>query len=390
MPKSSNSLSQESRIHDAKNSNAAAQSSSDHVRDEIFTSKNAIYAAGSMAAVGLAIRFAPVATGEAVAKVALDSAESLGSNLLKPAGRSIMSLAHASKRVIAQEGERVYLSSFSSVKPTGRVEGLLSGLEEKALIRAANTPKDIGVSQDSWLARIYEKSRSAVVSLEKEGGKHAGSGFIVDADKKLVATAHHVVAGLEDVAHNVRLHSGESVSARVVGFDQSADVAVLKITGNPSVNLQALKLGEPLELQSKRAAAMGFPQFGDGRAVISPGAFKSAAYTEQSRLHFAMKTYFGNSGGPIVGNDGAAISLVKTGIEAGEYSAPDTIGANIEHLRSLLGVVRDREVAQGPLSIDSEILSSGRAMFSANDIFALRDNPALAAKLKSDLAVRIL
>jgi hypothetical protein len=81
---------------------------------------------------------------------------------------------------------------------------------------------------------------------------------------------------------------------------------------------------------------------------------------------------------------------VKTGIEAGEYSAPDTIGANIEHLRSLLGVVRDREVAQGPLSIDSEILSSGRAMFSANDIFALRDNPALAAKLKSDLAVRIL
>jgi hypothetical protein len=103
-----------------------------------------------------------------------------------------------------------------------------------------------------------------------------------------------------------------------------------------------------------------------------------------------MKTYFGNSGGPIVGNDGAAISLVKTGIEAGEYSAPDTIGANIEHLRSLLGVVRDREVAQGPLSIDSEILSSGRAMFSANDIFALRDNPALAAKLKSDLAVRIL
>lgn len=132
MPKSSISLSQESRIHDATNSNSAAQDNSDHVRDELFSRKNAIYAAGSMAALGLAIRFAPVATGEAVAKVAIDGAESLGGNLLKPAGRSIMSLTHATKRVIAQEGERVYLSSFSSVKPTGRVEGLLSELEEKA------------------------------------------------------------------------------------------------------------------------------------------------------------------------------------------------------------------------------------------------------------------
>jgi S1-C subfamily serine protease len=378
--------------------------------DELFTTKGAVYAAGSVAALALAVRFAP----SAAVNVAGEAAESLGANVLKAAGRSSSAIAGEAERVLAKEAiagaattatedlatisrarvETVRIPSFNSVRPTGRADGVLSELEEKALTGAENTPKMIGVKSDSWLARIYEETRPAVVGIERQPGKHAGTGFFVDSDKRLLATAHHVVAGLEDATHTVRLHTGEALPARVIGFDEDADVAVLKLAGKVSGNearqFQTLRLGTPLDLESKRAAAIGLPQGNDATAVISPGAFKSAAYTSQSRLHFSMKTFFGNSGGPIVGRDGSAISLVKNGVEAGEHSGPDTIGANIEHLRSLLSVVRDREISHGPLAVESEILSRGRAMLSPKDIFALRDNPELAAKIKTELSVKLL
>ncbi|MBU6453552.1 MAG: S1C family serine protease [Cyanobacteria bacterium REEB67] len=389
---------------------AASHSASQQWLGELFTTKGAVYAVGSVAALGLAVRFAP----SAAVNVAGEAAESLGANVLKAAGRSSSTIAGDAERVLAKEAlagaknsigedlaaisraraETVHIPSFNSVRPTGRTDCVLSELEEKALTKAENTPKMIGVKADSWLARVYEQTKPAVVGLERQSGKHAGTGFFVDADKRLLATAHHVVAGLEEATHTVRLHTGEALPARVIGFDEEADVAVLKLAGKVSGSearqFQALRLGTPLELESKRAAAIGLPQGNDGTAVISPGAFKSAAYTSQSRLHFSMKTFFGNSGGPIVGKDGSAISLVKNGVEAGEHSGPDTIGANIEHLRSLLSVVRDREISQGPLAMDSEILSRGRAMLSPKDIFALRDNPELAAKVKTELSVKLI
>ena len=206
----------------------------------------------------------------------------------------------------------------------------------------------------------------------------------------MLATDHHVVSGLEVELHHIRLHNGSIFSARVVGYDEGADVALLKVSGRPGDKFAALDLGSPLSIGSKRAAAMGFPQTGDGAAVIAFGRFTHAAFTDHSRLYFDMKTYFGHSGGPILGRDGKVISVVKNGVEAGEFSAPETIGSNIEHLRSLITVVRDRGIESGPLSIDSEILERGRRMLSAKEILGLSNKPEIGVRLQKDLSVKVI
>lgn len=332
-------------------------------------------AAGILAA-GVAIKFAPRAVGPMFRA---------GEELL--AGESTAAGETALNSAVAAVKGRVNLPSFASVKAAGQVAGETAGQSAHS---AADIPGIVNVASDSWLARTYEAVKPSVLQMQTEQGRAMGSGFIVDAEKNLLATSHHVVEGLEHQTHSVQLGTGQRFQARVIGFDRDADVAVLKIDGAGGHKFQALDLGTPLELESKRAAAIGFPQTGDKLPVISPGSFTHAMYTEQSRLYFDMKTFFGNSGGPIVSREGRVLGLVKTGTPADEYTAAGTIGANVEHLRSVLGLVRNREIAQGPLSVESEILGRGRAMLSASDILGLNQAPETAVKIKSNLAVRVL
>lgn len=273
------------------------------------------------------------------------------------------------------------LPSFSSVKSTGRPDDIAEVKD--------HLPRPVNVAADSWLAKLYDSTKPALVRLHTIEGRQLGSGFFVDSKRGLLATNHHVIAGREEQNHLIYLADGKSYQARPVGIDPLADIAVLKVVGKPDQNFPALKLGNPLEIPSKRAAAMGYPMTGETMPVISPGSLSHLAYTGDSRLHFNMKSYFGNSGSPIVGRDGTVLAVLKTGVAAGEYSAPSTIGANVEHLRTLLKAIGNT-AKDGPLALDTEILSQGRRIFNAEDIIALRNNPQKAEQLKRELAVRIV
>lgn len=273
---------------------------------------------------------------------------------------------------------KIELPAFASVKPIG--ESAKAG---------ENIPGLVKVASDSWLARIYESSKSSVVRVHSGDGQALGSGFFVDSDKRLLATSYHVVAGLEHNKQVIRLFGGRSYEASVIAIDQGADLAVLKIAGNPAFRFDALKLGTPLQAESKRAAAIGYPMHAE-LPVISPGSLNYLAYTGQSRIGFTMKTYHGNSGGPIVGRDGSVLAVLTNGIEAGSHSAPMTTGYNVEHLRTLVNLARHREIKDGVLSIDTEILAQGRKMISSEDLRALQTAPDTMATLKQRLSVKVL
>jgi len=347
--------------------------------NEYFTGNQALALAGSAVAAAIAIKLGPRAIAPmfraAEGVIARDSA-------------AVDEQALSSTAAMAKS--RVNVPSFASFKPISQAESLAEETTEQALSNPANKPGALNVSADGWLARTYESVGKSVVRMQRENGKPLGSGFVVDADRNLIATSHHLIDGIEHQPQFVKLPSGQTLSAKVIGFDAEADVAVLKLTGKPNQPLNALDLGTPLELRTKRAAAIGFPQTSPEVPVISPGRFTHAAYTGESRLYFDMKTYFGNSGGPIVNREGQVLGLVKTGTPADQYSNAGTIGANVEHLRALLGLVKDREIAQGPLSLQSIILERGRAMVSASDIFALKSTPEVAADLARQLSVKVL
>src|SRR5262249_41583965 len=48
-------------------------------------------------------------------------------------------------------------------------------------------------------AEVVEKVLPATVLLTAPGGATLGTGFLIDADARLVATSHHVVAGRDKV-----------------------------------------------------------------------------------------------------------------------------------------------------------------------------------------------
>ncbi|GAB4352819.1 MAG: Do family serine endopeptidase [Gammaproteobacteria bacterium] len=92
----------------------------------------------------------------------------------------------------------------------------------------------------------------------------AGSGVIVDADNGYVLTNHHVIANADEIA--VTLRDGRTFSARLVGSDPEADIAVIQI---PAKNLTALEMADSDKLRvGDFVVAIGNP-FGLGQTVTS-------------------------------------------------------------------------------------------------------------------------
>jgi serine protease Do len=128
---------------------------------------------------------------------------------------------------------------------------------------STESPKDIAHQLNDAYTAVYEKVAPAVVVVDVEKnnrpsnpanppdgfdfffrGPHddgdqpdqsEGSGFIVRQDGYIV-TNNHVIDGGDKI--EVKLKDGRTVPAKVVGFDERTDVAVIKIdaTGLPTIN----------------------------------------------------------------------------------------------------------------------------------------------------------
>lgn len=380
---------------------------SDSSEDSAQTFRRELELAGGVLTLGLVAKFSPSVVPKLVSLLspALSQAPKLLTQVEKSVpirvGEKLFGLVPAAGEIAPAQKLLPLLKSAQMVKsgkdsvelPSFNLVGKLknSGEEfEAAEVELRNRPSSIRVSPDSWLARLYEEKKPAVVRIDSEDATSGGSGFFVDSQKNLLATNYHVVAGVEEQNQVVRLFNGRSYMARTLAYDQEADLAVLKIVGNHPYRFQALELGTPLQMSSKRAAAIGYPGTNRHAPVISPGSLDFVAYSGSGRLHFNMQTYHGNSGGPIFDRDGRVISILKSGVGAGAHSSASSIGANVEHLRTMVNLVRSREIMQGPLEIETEILHRGRRIFQAQDWLEMQKKPESLHKMKDALAVRVL
>ena len=93
---------------------------------------------------------------------------------------------------------------------------------------------------DNSIAKGIDKIFDAVVVIENyKNGKLAGtgSGFIYDA-YGYVMTNHHVIANNDELF--VILSNGEKISAKLIGSDEYADIAVLKIDKKYATKIASL------------------------------------------------------------------------------------------------------------------------------------------------------
>jgi serine protease Do len=144
-----------------------------------------------------------------------------------------------------------------------------------------------------------------------------GTGFIVRGDGVIVTNAH-VVAGADSVS--VMMRDGSVYPAKVLGADETNDIAVIKIDAK---NLPVVKLGNSNSLLiGEWAIAIGNPYgfyFGNAEPSVSAGVISAtqrniiapneggASYFDMIQTDAAINP--GNSGGPLVDADGEVIGV---------------------------------------------------------------------------------
>jgi S1-C subfamily serine protease len=188
-------------------------------------------------------------------------------------------------------------------------------------------PSDLELSPEERInVAVYEKVNRSVVNIKTETvrtdaffflatetpGEGAGSGSVFDTQGHIL-TNYHVVDDARAI--EVTLFDGKSYDARVVGHDESNDIAVLKINA-PASSLVPVEIGDSTNLRvGQRVFAIGNP-FGFER-TMSIGIISSLNRTLPARNQRLIKSVIqidaainpGSSGGPLLDGRGRLIGM---------------------------------------------------------------------------------
>ncbi len=185
-------------------------------------------------------------------------------------------------------------------------------------------------------AEVYSQNVNTVVAISNQGlttnifgqvsrTASSGSGFIISADGYIVSN-YHVVSGASKLS--VILADGTEYDAAIVGYDQSNDIAVLKIDAK---NLPCVTIGSSESLvEGDRVAAIGNP-LGELTSSLTVGYVSAkdrtvntdGTYINMLQTDAAINP--GNSGGPLFNMYGEVI-----GITTAKYGGMSSNGATIE------------------------------------------------------------
>ncbi|MBF2055182.1 MAG: trypsin-like peptidase domain-containing protein [Candidatus Sericytochromatia bacterium] len=189
---------------------------------------------------------------------------------------------------------------------------------------AAQVTPGGGTATEDQVINLYKNNSDSVVNVTTRSFQYnyfmelvprdgAGSGFVIDKSGHVV-TNYHVVQGAQRffVAFGNR---EQSYPAQLVGFDQSNDLAVLKVDA-PANLLKPVQLGDSDKLQvGQTAVAIGNP-FGLGQ-TITTGVVSSLNRDIQAENNRVMSGLIqtdaainrGNSGGPLFDSRGRVIGV---------------------------------------------------------------------------------
>jgi serine protease Do len=140
-----------------------------------------------------------------------------------------------------------------------------------------------------------------------------GSGFIIDVEGHVLTNAH-VVSKADKI--RVQLNDGTDVAAKIVGKDESTDIALLRFEPPMDVKLSPVRLGDSDQLQpGEWVVALGDP-FGMGPTVTA-GVVSSRERQGGALGQLGLWSYLqtdaaispGNSGGPLCNVIGEVVGI---------------------------------------------------------------------------------
>ena len=160
----------------------------------------------------------------------------------------------------------------------------------------------------------------SVVQVRTTSG--SGSGFVLD-DAGHVVTNHHVVVGSSRV--QLVLPDGSEVSGRVVGSDETSDIAVIEADGLPAP--AALGISADLRI-GQQVIAVGSPLGLNGTVTsgIVSAVDRTTSRASQPLVQTDASINPGNSGGPLVDADGRVVGVNSSIATLGYGSGNNGIG----------------------------------------------------------------
>lgn len=219
-------------------------------------------------------------------------------------------------KVVLQEIENAKFVRENEVLLNGKVTSLFQGSAPDDFTKTAKESVESVV-----FIRVTRKLENGNGTRSLEYFRSTGSGVIISSDG-LIVTNHHVIEGAEKIY--VTLYDNREFEARLLGADESTDLALLQITednlpflffGN-SDSLQVgewvLAIGNPFRLQSSVTAG-----------IVSAKARNInllQANSVESYIQTDAAVNPGNSGGALVNRQGLLVGIIGALMsESGRY-----------------------------------------------------------------------
>ena len=231
-------------------------------------------------------------------------------------------------------------------------------------------------------SQVYAMNVNSVVAISNQANTtnifgqtsetaSSGTGFIISADGYILSN-YHVVEGASRLT--VITFMGDEYEARLVGFDQMNDVAILKVE---AVNLPTVTIGSSDELiVGDQVVAIGNP-LGELTSSLTVGyiSAKDRTINTDGNLINMMQTDAainpGNSGGPLFNMKGEVI-----GITTAKYSGSTGSGASIEGIGFAIPIA-------DVMSMTEDLIANGYRTNQAYLGVSVRDLPADTAAMYS-------
>ena len=205
------------------------------------------------------------------------------------------------------------------------------------------TVTDKGISDA--VSKLYDASVIVEVGTSENKLSGWGSGFVYKTDDKYgyIFTNHHVVDGAKSI--KIVLSNETEVTGELVGSDEYADVAVVKIPKDKVIAVAEIgksedvlvgdtifAIGTPVSLEYSFTVTRGILS-GKNRMVEMSSSSKKSYYGQSgdswymNLLQIDASINSGNSGGPLANSNGEVIGITNSKLSSSSLS-----GASIENM----------------------------------------------------------
>jgi putative serine protease PepD len=261
------------------------------------------------------------------------------------------------------------------------------------LVSTKNTVERAPDSIAALAARVIP----AVVSISVKGAttSDTGSGFFLDSNGYVLTNNHVVEAAATSGTITVELSNGKKYGAKLMGRDNSYDLAVLKIdvTSAPTLQLgnsdlvqvgdAVIAIGSPLGLSGTVTSGIISSK---NRAVTTGNGSGESSFINALQTDAAINP--GNSGGPLVDATGAVIGVNSAIATLGSSRQSGSIGLGFAIPINQAKKTAEQLIKTGSatypimgVSVDTRFTGTG-ALISSESIGVTPGGPADKAGLK--------